>query len=971
MKFDSKLLEEIISEEIFQLLLEDRVEFIQQTYPKKLAKQLQWRQQNDFLNSFEISMLGGLDNIEQASSNLIKLFFSADPTTSMEYSQWMIKRFLKNEFRVEDIGSKLGPYLETFHSLKQRNIISGIDINKLSTSQMMDIVEQNEDKTSARQEQAVEADEFVSSGDAEIFYNSKNYKIIIPKTEEASCHFGKGTRWCTAATRGDNMFSHYSEDGPLYIIIDRKTNEKFQFQFETSQFMDARDEEIGIIDFLVGRPELRKVFEDKIKISKLSNDGFLVKTKEKTEWFNKNKELHREDGQAVEKANGTKYWFLNGELHREDGPAIEWSDGLKKWYLNGELHREDGPAIEWPDGLKKWYLNGELHREDGPAIEWPSGGKEWWFNGKIYSESGWKEALKTQNLAESLLLEDRVEFIQQTYLKKLTKQLKWRWENNKISNSEIDMLDANPNSDIQIPFSATFTHDFDGHPNLEDFASPALNLLNLFLETDSTPNKQNSQWMIKRFLQDEFRVEDIGALGAALEQFELLKRNKVITGVDINQLSVKQLRDLTREKQDSTPICQQDLQINSYIKSGQAKLMMNTSDFKVIVPVTKEASCYFGKNTDWCTATPSETYNMFTHYMQKYKSPLYIIIQCHGGSEEEYWQFHFETEQFMDSDDRSINLESWFDVRPEMYDFFDKIKPPRWERIAIIFTKDQNLLKSALMKVMTSYEEYNTTDSYTEDDDHFWYEMKEFLNRIYKNKNLSQKDILKVYEDNKKIKEIPGDQGGKYSEIMTFSKQVFFLNGYFKNRRETADPEFAIRVFKDLFVGMGNYPAFLNTGDNTAWELSDNFFSNPALPSEYLRKTFSKDFFPANFPKHWIRMIHTAIVANPNLPADIVEEILADVPNLEDGLQNKLPVYDYNDNNWPTIEKMLMSAAPSTESFKLFALDKIKNSMLRIMLNTNTIKNMPVKFLETVVAGDGPPSFRVEASRELKRRQIG
>jgi hypothetical protein len=387
MIISNRLLEEIISEEIFQILLEDRVEFIQQTYPKKLAKQLQWRQQNDFLNSFEISMLGGLDNIEQASSNLIKLFFSADPTTSMEYSQWMIKRFLKNEFRVEDIGSNLGPYLETFHDLKQRNIIKAVDINQLSTSQMMDVVEQNEDKTSARQEQAVEADEFVSSGDAEIFYNSKNYKIIIPKTKKASCHFGKGTRWCTSAEK-KNMFSKYSKKGPLYIVIDRQTNEKFQLHFETSQFMDAPNEKIDTLGFFLDRPELRKVFEDKIKISKLSNDGFLIKTKEKTEWFNKNKERHRDDGPAFERPNGIKVWYLDGKLHREDGPAIEGADKTKQWYLNGERHRVDGPALERRDGSKRWYLNGRLHREDGPAVDWADGTKQWWVNGKRHRVDG-------------------------------------------------------------------------------------------------------------------------------------------------------------------------------------------------------------------------------------------------------------------------------------------------------------------------------------------------------------------------------------------------------------------------------------------------------------------------------------------------------------------------------------------------------------------------------------------------------
>jgi hypothetical protein len=55
----------------------------------------------------------------------------------------------------------------------------------------------------------------------------------------------------------------------------------------------------------------------------------------------------------------TEWYNLNGELHREDGPAIEFADGDKYWYINGERHREDGPAIEFADGDKSWYINGQ------------------------------------------------------------------------------------------------------------------------------------------------------------------------------------------------------------------------------------------------------------------------------------------------------------------------------------------------------------------------------------------------------------------------------------------------------------------------------------------------------------------------------------------------------------------------------------------------------------------------------------
>lgn len=60
----------------------------------------------------------------------------------------------------------------------------------------------------------------------------------------------------------------------------------------------------------------------------------------KTEWYNLDGKLHREDGPAIERKNGDKYWYRNGEAHREDGPAVEYADGDKHWFLNGEVLTE-------------------------------------------------------------------------------------------------------------------------------------------------------------------------------------------------------------------------------------------------------------------------------------------------------------------------------------------------------------------------------------------------------------------------------------------------------------------------------------------------------------------------------------------------------------------------------------------------------------------------------------------------------
>ena len=69
-----------------------------------------------------------------------------------------------------------------------------------------------------------------------------------------------------------------------------------------------------------------------------------------------------------------------------------------EWYnLEGKLHRENGPAIEWADGSKSWWINGQRHRENGPAVEYTNGDKYWWINDKNYTEQSFNEYINKQN----------------------------------------------------------------------------------------------------------------------------------------------------------------------------------------------------------------------------------------------------------------------------------------------------------------------------------------------------------------------------------------------------------------------------------------------------------------------------------------------------------------------------------------------------------------------------------------------
>ena len=72
------------------------------------------------------------------------------------------------------------------------------------------------------------------------------YKIPKGTSDEmygVACDLGSGTSWCTATGNTKTWFDRYAKDGPLYIFIG-PNGEKYQFHYESEQYMDKNDRSI-------------------------------------------------------------------------------------------------------------------------------------------------------------------------------------------------------------------------------------------------------------------------------------------------------------------------------------------------------------------------------------------------------------------------------------------------------------------------------------------------------------------------------------------------------------------------------------------------------------------------------------------------------------------------------------------------------------------------------------------------------
>lgn len=91
--------------------------------------------------------------------------------------------------------------------------------------------------------------------------------------------------------------------------------------------------------------------------------------------------------------------------------------------------------------------------------------------------------------------------------------------------------------------------------------------------------------------------------------------------------------------------------------------------YEVIIPHTRSASCFFGKETEWCTARLN--HDWFSDYNKLGK--LYIVI-INGKAE---YQFHIETDQMRNKEDKIVNLEMIKENHPIIYSIIMSLKPKK------------------------------------------------------------------------------------------------------------------------------------------------------------------------------------------------------------------------------------------------------------------------------------------------------
>lgn len=180
------------------------------------------------------------------ANDILVAIEAKDSTKNKQYTQWMARMYANGSVKLEDLNrnNTIGEY----EILKRRRLIDDpmhADINRFKTyKEFEDVIERKYSGLISQQERTN-----INKGQAHDVYKDANVRIVVPEDQNAACYYGQGTRWCTAATEGQNYFSHYARQGKMYILIPTKAQyhgEKYQLHFASGQFMNEEDNPINV-----------------------------------------------------------------------------------------------------------------------------------------------------------------------------------------------------------------------------------------------------------------------------------------------------------------------------------------------------------------------------------------------------------------------------------------------------------------------------------------------------------------------------------------------------------------------------------------------------------------------------------------------------------------------------------------------------------------------------------------------------
>lgn len=279
----------------------------------------------------------------ESTSRAIDRMERADPSSNKQFVRWIATKYANGGINsLEDlprVKDALQMFMDHQRELDERDIGRYKTLNELESAV-------SRFETAEEKDTRSEKKKLVDDGEAEMVYDSPELQVMIPKTVNASRVLGRNTKWCTAA-KESNAFNTYNKSGPLYIILDKKGNRRWQLWMPRNsrpQFMDSADQPISITSVVNEFPKLLDIFDP------IARETSFIPLMKKVLPIDKARYEMNMKWSPIDKMVSTYGKEIIAEILRDD-PSL-----IKKIYLNDVNHNFSTPAERFASA-RKWLEN--------------------------------------------------------------------------------------------------------------------------------------------------------------------------------------------------------------------------------------------------------------------------------------------------------------------------------------------------------------------------------------------------------------------------------------------------------------------------------------------------------------------------------------------------------------------------------------------------------------------------------------
>lgn len=179
---------------------------------------------------------------DQEDIDDIMFFSEKDPSGNNKYLEWLVKNWLTplggGDIRsVAPNREVLVNTVELFHDNLQR--INNKDINSYKTFGELRKVTNEAKKKKKEKELKRKA-----KSEKKVIYEDDKWLVISPKSWEASCYYGAGTKWCVSSKNHRVHWDQYSRRSNFFYVIDKEKTKKDPLYKVAYRILSSGKEEI-------------------------------------------------------------------------------------------------------------------------------------------------------------------------------------------------------------------------------------------------------------------------------------------------------------------------------------------------------------------------------------------------------------------------------------------------------------------------------------------------------------------------------------------------------------------------------------------------------------------------------------------------------------------------------------------------------------------------------------------------------